>query len=235
MRQFFRRKSTYLIGIPLLLVAAFVGGPFVYIHFIEGPAPKKLSFSTATSTSTTGGAPQTAAASVDGAWKLAGQSVVGYRVPEVLFGQSTTAVGRTSAVTGDLTVAASDVPAASFTADLTKVSSDQSNRDRQFQGRIMDTSTFPTATFKLTQPIALGAIPADLAQVKVSATGDLTLRGATRPVTFSLAARRNGDKLEVNGTIPIHFSDYNIPNPTFGPARVGNNGELEFLLVFSRA
>src|SRR5439155_3435077 len=134
--------------------------PFVYIHFIEGKAPAPLTIDTSspssdpTSTTAAGG-------SVDGTWTIASGSQVGYRVAEVLFGQSHTAVGRTSAITGSVTIAGTTVPSAGFTVDMTTVASDQNRRDRQFQGRIMETSTFTTATFKLTQPIVLGSLPAD--------------------------------------------------------------------------
>ena len=67
------------------------------------------------------------------------------------------------------------------------------------------------------------------------ATGDLTLRGATKRVTVSLDARRNGDTVEVKGTIPITFADWGIPNPTFGPVSTDDHGELEFLVKFARA
>ena len=36
---------------------------------------------------------------------------------------------------------------ASFTVDMTTVTSDESRRDAQFDGRIMETSVYPTATF----------------------------------------------------------------------------------------
>lgn len=35
-------------------------------------------------------------------------------------------------------------------------------------------------------------------------------------------------------TIPITFADYGIDNPSAGPAQVGDEGELEFLLVLGR-
>jgi polyisoprenoid-binding protein YceI len=244
--RFLRRKRTYFIGIPILVFLVAVVAPYVYIHFIEGPAPAKLKLSdpkassstTSKSGSDSPAGPTTAqgSASVEGAWTVSKDgTVVGYRVGEVLFGQSATAVGRTDAVTGDLTIDGTTATAASFTADLTKVSSDQGNRDRQFQGRIMDTATYPTATFKLTSPIALSSIPQDLVKVTEKATGDLTLRGKTRSVTFDVVARRNGDKIEVNGSIPITFADWDIPNPSFGPATTEDHGVLEFVLVFTRA
>ena len=239
--KFLRRKRTYFIGIPVLIFLVAVVAPYVYIHFIEGPAPAKLMLKTPSSSekksdsSTTAGS-DTPSASVDGAWKVVTNgTVVGYRVGEVLFGQNATAVGRTDAVTGDLTFVGTTVTDGSFTADLTKVSSDQGNRDRQFQGRIMDTATYPTATFKLSQPIALTSIPDNLVKINAKATGDLTLRGKTRSVDFDVVARRNGDKIEVNGSIPITFSDWDIPNPSFGPATTEDHGVLEFILVFERA
>jgi polyisoprenoid-binding protein YceI len=239
--RFLRRKRTYFIGIPVLIFLVAVVAPYVYIHFIEGPAPKKLSLSDpkSSSSTTTGGGSDSSAAtsdSVEGTWTVTKDgTIVGYRVGEVLFGQNATAVGRTDAVTGDLTINGTTATAGSFTADLTKVSSDQGNRDNQFQGRIMDTATYPTATFKLTQPIALSNIPQNLVKITEKATGDLTLRGKTRSVTFDVVARRNGDKIEVNGSIPITFADWGIPNPSFGPATTEDHGVLEFLLVFDRA
>ena len=140
-------------------------------------------------------------------------------MPEILFGQSATAVGKTTAVTGDMTITGTTVEAASFTADLTQVTSDQSNRDRQFQGRIMDTANFPNATFKLTAPIELGSVPANGEQVTVKATGDLTLRGKTKSVTFDIIAQRNGDTIETNGTIPSIVRRLRHPRAELRPRR----------------
>src|SRR5262249_52991312 len=151
-------------------------------------------------------------------WQVASGSQAGYRVKEVLFGQSTTAVGRTSNVTGSITLDGATVPKGSFSVDMTTVQSDKSQRDGQFQDRIMETSTYPTSTFKLTQPIQLGSVPADGQQITAKATGDLTLHGTTKTVTFDVQAKKDGSTIQVVGQIPIVFADYNIPNPSLGPA-----------------
>ena len=81
------------------VVVAFVG-PYVYIHFIEGPAPSKLELPktpTATSSSTAGSATSTTS-TLDGTWNVGAGSIAGYLVQEVLIGQSATAVGRTSKI-----------------------------------------------------------------------------------------------------------------------------------------
>ena len=81
----------------VVVALAVVGGPFIYIHFVEGkaPAPLTLGSPSASSSSDSPGATGSvvAAGSTDGAWKVTSDSVVGYRVKEVLFGQSHVAVG----------------------------------------------------------------------------------------------------------------------------------------------
>ena len=219
-----------VIGV-LAAVALFVGGPFIYVNFIEGDAPPPLALTDAT--------PTTEAAStagVGGTWKIARGSRVGYRVKEVLFGQSNEAVGRTSKVEGSFTIEGTTVEAATFTVDMTSMKSDQERRDRQFHGRIMNTATFPTATFTLTQPIELGTIPAEGVTGTARATGTLTMHGTTKTVTFTVTGRRTGNAIQVNGSIPITFEEWDIPNPSFGSfVRTEDNGSLEFLLTFTHA
>jgi polyisoprenoid-binding protein YceI len=226
-------KRWTLVGVVVALLVL-VGGPFVYIHFIEGKAPAPLTINDTIPTDASA-TPTTALSSLDGTWKVASGSLVRYRVKETLIGQSNTAVGKTTAVTGQFALAGATVPTASFSVDMTQVTSDRSQRDGQFQSRIMDTSDFPTATFVLTSPISLGAVPANNVVITPKATGKLTLHGTTKTVTFTLTAERTGNNVKVNGSIPITFSDYNIDNPSGGPASVGNTGTLEFLLLLAKA
>ena len=83
-----------------------------------------------------------------------------------------------------MTVDGSTISKATFTVSMASITSNESRRDEQFNGRIMETGTFPTATFKLTQPIDLGSIPAVGVQKTFQATGDLTLHGVTKAATF---------------------------------------------------
>ena len=217
-----------------------VGGPFVYIHFIEGKPPAPLSLSTATTVapqSSAGGASETSsgASTVPGTWDVSSGSIAGYRIQETLFGQSNTAVGRTSTISGSITISGTDITNGRFSVDMRTVKSDQSLRDEQFQGRIMDTAKYPTATFVLTSPIRLGSIPAEGTTITETAAGQLTLHGTTRSVTFQVQARRSSSTVSVSGSIPIVFADYGIDNPSGGPATTANHGLLEFLLEFSHA
>jgi hypothetical protein len=70
-----------------------MAGPFIYIHLIEGPAPAKLTLpatttSTGAGSSTPAGRSPTGANTVDRTWHVGTGSVVGYRVQEVLIGQT---------------------------------------------------------------------------------------------------------------------------------------------------
>ncbi|HTZ93430.1 MAG TPA: YceI family protein [Streptosporangiaceae bacterium] len=247
-RRLWRRLGWWLLGGLVVLVVVVVGGTWLYIHVIEGPAPAPLSLkSSSPAPSAPGSSDETASgastagsgsadAAVAGTWRVSSGSIVGYRVNEVLAGQNNVAVGRTSDITGRLTISGSTVTAASFSVPMDTIKSDESERDAQFNGRIMETATYPTGTLSLTSPIALGALPADGVIRTYHATADLTLHGHTRKVTFALAAARTTAGIEVSGSIPILFADWGIGNPSFaGFVTTQNHGLLEFLIKFGRS
>jgi polyisoprenoid-binding protein YceI len=99
----------------------------------------------------------------------------------------------------------------------------------------MSSDQFPKATFKLTQPIALGVTPTNGAQVTTKATGDLTLRGVTNSVTFDVTAKQDNGLIGVQGSIPVVFNDYKIANPSNGGVTTEDHGLVEFILVFQPA
>ena len=255
-----RRWPWFVGGAVVLVLVGLVAGPFIYIHFIQADPKAKLTFENADKAAASTTTPTTAAASaatssaatsgvaassvttaasspstgVDGTWTATDASELGYRVREVLFGQSTEAVGRTNSVEGQLTISGTTVSSASFTVQVATIKSDESGRDQLFRRRIMSTFQFPTSTFKLTEPVDFGSIPADKVEINAQATGELTLRGVTKSVAFPITARRNGANLEVSGSIPIVFADYSIPNPSHPGISTEDNGVLEFLLVFAQ-
>jgi len=233
-----RRWPWLLLIVPVAVVIVVSGATFIYIHFIAPDPAPRLTFSEVTTTTSAPGATtgsDGAPATVDGTWNVGAGSRAGYRVSEVLNGQNNEATGRTTAVTGQLVISGTTVSTATFSVDMTKVASGESQRDNQFRNRIMNTSQFPTSTFALTSPIELTSVPANLVEISAKAAGKLTLHGTTKEITIDLKARRNGANLEINGTVPITFSDYGISNPSGGPASVGDSGEMEFLIILTRA
>lgn len=243
--QILRQRRTWVVGVPVVVLLVAVVGPWLYLNVLRDDAPEPLSFADATSTTgadadadattTTASTGDSAAPEgIEGAWHVGAGSQAGYRVKEVLFGQDAEAVGRTTEVTGTMQIAGTTVTAAGIEVDMASVASDETRRDSQYRGRIMDTDTFPTATFTLTEPVELGAVPADGEEVARAVTGELTLRGVTRMVTVDLTARRNGATIEVTGAIAVDFDAFDIPDASGGPAQVARDGQLELLLVFTR-
>jgi hypothetical protein len=95
----------------------------------------------------------------------------------------------------------------------------------------MDVTQYPTATLKLMAPISLGTVPAVGATSRYPATGDLTMHGVTKSVTFSVTAERTAGGIDVLADLPIQFSEWNIDNPSVGGfVTTASTGTLEVLL-----
>jgi polyisoprenoid-binding protein YceI len=202
------------------------------------PTPDATAGVSTAETTTADTAPTTDIPSVDdfdGDWIATAASEFGYRVEEVLAGVSTTAVGRSNEIEGLLTIEGTTANVVDITVQIENITSDDSRRDAQFTGRIMNAAEFPTATFVLTEPIDFGRIPVGDEQITATATGELTLRGVTNPVTFDVTARTADGRIGVLGSIPVVFEDYGIENPSFGVVSTEDNGLVEFVLVFERA
>lgn len=245
-----------IIGV-VAAVALFFAAIFVYANFINdspdaldesdlsnaltattaAPTPDGTTGATTAETAPADSAPTTteAADSFDGDWVPTTASEFGYRVEEVLAGVNTTAVGRSNEIEGLLTIEGTTATVVDITVQIENITSDESRRDSQFRGRIMNAAEFPTATFVLTEPIDFGRIPVGDEQVTATATGELTLRGVTNPVTFEVTAQTTDGRIGVLGSIPVLFEDYGIENPSFGVVATEDNGLVEFVLVFERA
>lgn len=206
-----------------LLLVALIAGPFIFFHFVEGSPPPPLTLPVGPG-GTTG--------PVNGTWKLGGASQVGYRVAEILLGQHHTAVGRTDKVTGNMTIVGATVTSARFSVDMASVKSDQTGRDTVWRDQIMDTSSHPSASFTLTEPVDMTTVPGPGKTLSIDAVGTLSLRGVSRQVTFPLTAERSGSDIVVNGSLQIQFGLWHIPNPSFAVTQVGNVGTIEVLLYF---
>lgn len=160
----------------------------------------------------------------------------GFRVDEELASiGSTTAVGRTPAVTGTLVIEDNNLVSATVVADLTQLVSDESRRDDSIQ-RSLGTSTNPEATFVLTEPIELTDSASSGEPMEVSAFGDLTVNGIANPVEMTLSAQLVGDMILVTGSTDIVFSDFDVTTPTAPVVlSVEDHGTIEFQLWFKAA
>jgi polyisoprenoid-binding protein YceI len=222
------RRGLVIGGVVVLVVVLAVAG-FAAWYFLadDSPPPPKLSDS---ASAPSGGSP-------DGSWTVTAGGFVGYRVEEKFGGEtlSKTAVGRTSDVTGTMTIADGAVDSATVNADLKNLKSDREPRDTYLHGNALETDTFPTAKFEITEPAPLPSTVRAGKVVKVPVTGDLTLHGETKPVTTTLDGRWAGDRIDVVGQIPVQFSTFGIPKPQSAIVETDDHGQLELKLVFHRA
>ncbi len=244
---------TAVLAVALVAVLVVGGAGLWYLFLREaGPAPVGaasaapgafggLTLPTASCTPTSSGSSGT----LDGTWMVDppigsfsdfSDSFVGYRVKEQLAGiGANTAVGRTPNVTGSMTLAGSSITDVQVGADLTTLQCDDSRRDGQLSRQGIQTSSFPTATFKLTSPIQLTTLPADCAAIGATASGDLTLYGVTKAVQVSLQAERSGSLVTVSGSTTIVFADYGFQGPSsFAVLSVEDHGVMELQLHFRR-
>ena len=239
------RRTKTLLSVAVLAIVLFVGAPWLYINVIREPAAQSFLDEVTTTTLVTMGdpvtttidassnAPSVALDDASGNWNVTAASQVGYRVEEVLFGQNVTAVGRTNAVTGSVTIEDLTVTAAEFSVDMTTVKSDEPKRDAQFESRIMDTLNFPTATFVLAESIIVSK-DALTDNSTHQASGVLTLRGTSKPVEVTIVSAIRDGAVVLVGEIEIVFAEWGIPNPSIPGISTEDRGVLEFSLVLER-
>jgi polyisoprenoid-binding protein YceI len=148
---------------------------------------------------------------------------------------STTAVGRTPDVAGTVVIVDDTLQSAEIEVDVTTIETNDRRRDDQVQ-RALDTGAFPTATFELTQPLAIDPAARDGAPVQLQATGDLTIAGVTRSVVFPLEAQLVEGTAVVVGSIDVVFSDYGVEVPRSQLVlSVEDHGTLELQLLLTKS
>jgi polyisoprenoid-binding protein YceI len=158
--------------------------------------------------SSSGPAPAPNEAAVAGVWNVGSGSLVGWRVQQVIIGQLSPIVGRTSQVWGRVTIAGDAVTEGSFTVDMAGLTSSLSQTTRR---TVFDIATYPTATVMLTRPIQLSAIPQEGKVERFPATAAITLHGVSRTVSFSVAVERTtGDNMYVLADITFPYGQWGI-------------------------
>lgn len=231
-----RRTKRLAAGVALIVLLA--GGGYAYFALQSSGAPAAVSLSSLSPAAIASGATDSTGSGTSGTWTVDGaQSFVGYRVREKLafLPAPSDAVGRTSAVTGTMTIAGTSVTAVSISADLTQLKSDEARRDEHMADSGLETNSFPTATFTLTSPITFAHKPTQGDPLKATATGDFTLHGVTKRITIPMQARLDGGTIEVVTSFPVQFSDYSITPPDFGGfVTVQDNGTVEMRLIFTK-
>ena len=244
---------SHLIVLSVLVIAAIaVGGFIAYDQVLRGDAVAALTLPASTPTATATAEPSAASSTasgepatstgVAGKWTVATGSQAGYRVRERLANlpAESDAIGRTSDVSGSITVEANGdgarLTGGTLTVDTTTITSDESRRDNRLRSEGLQTDQFPTATFTVTQPVEVPAAALQGTASDIVLTGDLTLHGVTKSVQIPGQAQLVGDTMQVAGSLTFPLSDFEISPPNVGGfiLSIAEEGTLEFLVAFSK-
>ena len=112
-------------------------------------------------------------------------------------------------------------PDSKITFDVTTLASDQRNRDDFVKMDTLQTRQFPTATFVPTKTSGLVLpLPAS-GDFTFKLTGQITIHGKTKEVTFDVTAHRSGNELTATATASPtwKFADFGMTAPSV-PFRV---------------
>ncbi len=151
-------------------------------------------------------------------------SEIGFKVRHLLAKVS----GRFTKFSGSIKVDPADIAKSSVevSIDAASVNTDNEARDKHLKSPdFFDVAKFPAITFKST------AVK-EVSKGKLQITGDLTIKGVTRSVTFPItnagthAGMKPGTTLAgfVDGALRINRMDYGVK---YGPGIVGDDVDIE--------
>jgi len=161
---------------------------------------------------------QAASITVGTELKIADSSVVTW-VGAKLTGQHT---GTINIKSGALTVADGSLTGGKIVFDLNTVSVEDLKADKESFDKLVghlksadffDTSTFPEATFEITKVeayVADAANPSVLANPTHTVTGNLTLRGTTKGISFPAIVHVMGEKVHTEAKFNIDRTQWGV-------------------------
>ena len=188
-------------------------------------APTTTSPTAATTTPTPTASAATPAATGVTAWTVSDTSKATVRVREQLVGVNlpSDAVLVASGATGAFVLNADGTFSSDskITFDLTTLASDQRDRDNFVRMDTLQTRRFPTATFVPTKTTGLTLPLPTSGEFTFKLTGQMTIHGTTKDVTFDVTATRTGNSLIATTTASPtwKFADFGMTAPSV-PFRV---------------
>lgn len=225
------RKTVIIIMSAIIVVLALIAVVPVIYAAMSGPGNhvEQLNADRAKSATT----------DVNGNWKIdngapPNVTAAGFTFDEVLPGQRKRTSGSTQQVTGNVDISDGKVRAGEVHVDMRHIVTDKDVRDENVRNKILLTDRYPEARFSITKPVNVSQLPSDGKPGKVTLTGNLTIKDATKEVTQEFQALRDGDRLVVSGVIPVKRSDYDVESPDFIAAKIAEEGEIDILINMSK-
>ena len=190
-------------------------------------APSATAAPTATATTAAATVTPTPSANTatSGTWTVSNTSKATVRVREQLVGVNlpSDAVLVATGATGTFVLKddgtfSSD---AKITFDMTTLASDNRDRDNFVKGDTLQTRQFPKAEFVPTKTTGLTLPMPSSGEFTFKLTGQMTIKGKTKEVTFDVQASRTGNQLTATATAAPawKFADFGMTAPSV-PFRV---------------
>jgi polyisoprenoid-binding protein YceI len=207
------RSIAAAIGAALLVAAC---GASAGTLSTPSPSPTATATATAASSATTAST---------AAWTVTDTSKATIRVREQLVGVSlpSDAVLTATGAQGSFALNSDGTfgSGSKITFQLSTLSSDESNRDNFIKQDTLQVRQFPTAEFVPTKATGLTVPLASSGTFTFTLTGNMTIKGKTKEVTFDVTAKRDGSDLTATATAnpTWKFGDFGMTAPSV-PFRV---------------
>jgi polyisoprenoid-binding protein YceI len=163
-----------------------------------------------------------------------GESSAKYVVEETLRGLPATAVGTTTDVTGELYLTRDglykDQPS-KFRVDLRTLKTDESMRDNFVRQNTLRTSQFPFAEFTVESVTGFPASYTEGSEISLTLTGTMTIRGQSKPLTFTVKARQAGNTLTATADTQFNMTEFGIQPPEVVLAKAKDGVVLQVVLI----
>jgi polyisoprenoid-binding protein YceI len=146
------------------------------------------------------------------------QTEASYQVQEKFLNRDlpNMALGKTNAVTGELQVSLDGKPSGKITkisVDLRTLTSDQSRRDSRIRTQWLESEKYPFAEFTSTDVQGIPDSYTEGQEVSFKLTGDMKIRDVTKPVTFDVKGKLEGDTITGSATSKILMKDFGFDPP----------------------
>jgi polyisoprenoid-binding protein YceI len=218
------------LGLAAIVFIAVVAGGF-YIFGGQRPSGSDSPASAAAATLTPSG--DETAFTIDSS-----TSKANFTIDEVLFGNPNTVVGTTNQVTGQILVNTKDpskTRVGQIRVDLSTLATDNDLRNNSIRNRILDTND-ASNQFATFDAKSLQGMPSSITvgqTVSFKMTGDLTIHGVTKSVTFDVqATMESASVLKGEAQTTVKYKDFNIAIPDV-PSVTGVSDDVKLDLTFT--
>jgi polyisoprenoid-binding protein YceI len=123
-----------------------------------------------------------------------------------------------------------------FKVDLNTLKSDEGLRDNFVRSNTLQTGQGSNryATFVIDSVSGFPSNYVENTEVSLSLSGQMTIKGTTKPLTFQVKARQAGDTLTATADATFNMSDFGITPPNVPTARAFDAVRLQVVLVTKR-